>query len=186
MKRTNYEIKARSSEEHQESVRDFLNKNSAKFLGTDNQTDTYFKVPEGRMKIRKGDIENFLIFYNRENLKAEKKSEVEIYPLQKHPYLERITRKTYEILAEIKKTREIYFIENVKFHIDSVESLGKFVEIEAISENDDLCLENLARQCRDYKELLEIRDEDLISESYSDILLGNQNEGKISALGRKT
>jgi len=174
MKHTNYEIKARTSEEKQKDIRNYLVNSATEFSGTDYQTDTYFKVPEGRLKIRKGNIENALIYYERDDGLDSKKSNVLLIDLNKSESLERITRKTHEVLVEVKKKREIYFINNVKFHIDEVENLGEFIEIEAISENDFLTEEKIKQQYDYYKNLFKIKDSDLIKNSYSDMLLEKQ------------
>ncbi len=47
---------------------------NADFKGTDEQTDTYFNVLHGRLKLREGNIENNLIFYERENQAGPKNS----------------------------------------------------------------------------------------------------------------
>jgi predicted adenylyl cyclase CyaB len=70
----------------------------------------------------------------------------------------------------VRKKREIYFIKNVKFHIDEVEGLGTFAEIEASDLYADLSKEELQDQCDFYLRELKIRDEDLVSVSYSDML----------------
>ena len=72
----------------------------------------------------------------------------------------------------VDKQREIYFIDNVKFHIDKVQGLGNFVEIEAIDNDGSIGKEKLQEQCRYFMGLLEISEEDLMAESYSDMLLG--------------
>jgi predicted adenylyl cyclase CyaB len=75
------------------------------------------------------------------------------------------------IRVVVDKKREIYFIDNVKFHLDDVNGLGTFVEIEAIDSNKPLVKENLLGQCNYYLKLLRIKKEDLVAESYSDLLL---------------
>ena len=75
------------------------------------------------------------------------------------------------ILVVVDKSREIYFIENVKFHIDDVKDLGTFVEIEALDANGSIGKEKLFQQCNYYLDLFKISREDLISNSYSDLLL---------------
>ena len=67
MKFINVEIKAKCF--HPEKVEAFLLNNNATFKGTDLQKDIYFNVPEGRLKLRQGNIENNLIFYKRNNFK---------------------------------------------------------------------------------------------------------------------
>ena len=71
----------------------------------------------------------------------------------------------------VDKLREIYFIDNVKFHIDTVRELGTFVEIEAIDETGEIGLTKLKEQCDYFMELFAIRFEDLIEVSYSDLML---------------
>jgi adenylate cyclase class IV len=56
----NVEIKAVCSDPT--SVRRYLIENGADFRGHDNQSDTYFNVPNGRLKLREGNIENNLIY----------------------------------------------------------------------------------------------------------------------------
>ncbi len=77
----------------------------------------------------------------------------------------------------MKKKREIYYINNVKFHIDEVPGLGSFVEIEAGNILADISNEKLQEQCDFYLKEFEIKQEDLIAESYSDLLFG---EAKVS------
>jgi adenylate cyclase, class 2 len=174
MNHINYEIKAKVNPEKQNLIRDYLKKNNAKFIGLDSQTDTYFKVPEGRLKIRKGNIENKLIHYERGDNLNSKKSDVLLIDLKKAQYLEKITRKTHDVLVEVKKQREIYFIDNVKFHIDNVENLGDFIEIEAISEDNSILLEKIKEQCDYYKNKFKIKKSELIKNSYSDMLLNSK------------
>ncbi len=69
------------------------------------------------------------------------------------------------------KEREIYFIGHVKFHIDRVEGLGTFVEIEAIDSEGMYSQEELRAHCTHYTELLGINREDMLSHSYSDMLM---------------
>ena len=56
----NIEIKAKTSQP--EFIRNYLDHNKAEFRGTDLQTDTYFNVPNGRLKLREGNIEYNLIY----------------------------------------------------------------------------------------------------------------------------
>ncbi|HUU22776.1 MAG TPA: hypothetical protein VM389_09600 [Phycisphaerae bacterium] len=64
------------------------------------------------------------------------------------------------------------FIENVKFHVDEVDGLGRFVEIEAIDADGALGPDTLHAQCRHYMDLFGIDPADLIDRSYSDLILG--------------
>ena len=80
--------------------------------------------------------------------------------------------KSLGVLIVVEKQREIYFIDNVKFHIDTVRDLGTFVEIEAIDSDGTIGKEKLLEQCQFFLDLFNISQSDLISVSYSDLLLG--------------
>lgn len=68
------EIKAHATQSAQ--IRAFLNQQQADFKGVDHQTDTYFRVNQGRLKLREGNIENHLIQYHRPNQAEAKTSKV--------------------------------------------------------------------------------------------------------------
>jgi predicted adenylyl cyclase CyaB len=87
------------------------------------------------------------------------------------PTLKALLTRALGVLAVVDKTREIYFIGNVKFHIDSVKQLGSFVEIEAIDEMGQIGHNTLFQQCQTYMALLGIREEDLLDCSYSDMII---------------
>ena len=55
------------------------------FIGEDHQVDTYFNVPDGRLKLREGNIENALIRYHRENTSGIKVSNVLLYQHRPDP-----------------------------------------------------------------------------------------------------
>lgn len=80
--------------------------------------------------------------------------------------LKEILTKSLEILVVVNKKREIYFIGNVKFHIDTVEDLGTFVEIEAIDNDGTIEKDKLLEQCQFFLDLFKISQDDLISVSY--------------------
>lgn len=71
----------------------------------------------------------------------------------------------------VDKEREIYFVDNIKFHIDTVLNLGTFIEIEAIDETGEIGKEKLLQQCQRYLDVFGIINENLVECSYSDLLL---------------
>lgn len=170
MQRINIEIKARS--ENPEEIHELLAQQQAEFLGTDKQTDTYFKTTKGRLKLREGNIENALIHYYRDDQMGPKRSDVTMYKTANSAELKEVLRPALEVLAVVTKRRSIYFIENVKFHVDEVEELGDFVEIEAIDMDGSIGEEKLYEQCQYYLNLFKIKEEDLVDVSYSDMVLG--------------
>jgi adenylate cyclase, class 2 len=164
----NIEIKARCKDT--DSIRQILTDNHADFKGVDHQTDTYFNVPEGRLKLREGKIENNLIYYRREDKAGPKQSDVILYSSRPGSGLKAILSQALGVLTIVDKKREIYFIGNVKFHLDTVQGLGTFVEIEAIDTEGKIGKDELLMQCRKYMELFAIDEKDLLRTSYSDMM----------------
>lgn len=165
----NVEIKARSGDS--DKIEYILMQNEAEYRGLDHQVDTYFKVPNGRLKLRQGNIENNLIQYFRDDQPGPKDSQVSLYPVTDGLKMKEVLEKSIGILCTVDKQRKIFFIGNIKFHLDQVKGLGSFVEIEAIDKNGDKKREELMQQCEHYLKLFNIQDNDLISVSYSDLLL---------------
>src|SRR5215469_5095467 len=169
MTHLNIEIKAKCY--NADFIRQYLAEHDAEFKGTDLQTDTYFNVTDGRLKLREGNIENNLIFYERENKPGSKESSFQLVNVPDAASLKQVLKKSLGVKTVVEKKREIYFIKNVKFHIDSVKELGSFVEIEASDLYKDVSKEELQKQCDFYLSEFKIRGEDLVDVSYSDMLM---------------
>jgi len=145
------------------------------FAGTDHQVDTYFNVPNGRLKLREGNIENALIHYNRTNSASAKQSDVILYKHEPDASLKDALTKALGIKVVVDKSRKIFFIDNVKFHFDIVKELGTFLEVEAIDKDGTIGIEKLREQCSHYAQLLGVQEEDYIAVSYSDLLLAKKS-----------
>jgi adenylate cyclase, class 2 len=165
----NIEIKARCADGS--FIRNYLLQNGAHFKGIDEQTDTYFNVANGRLKLREGNIENNLIYYERNNQAGPKSSKFQLVKVEDAKGLKEALAASTGIKVVVKKKREIYFINNVKFHIDEVPGLGFFTEIEAGNKEAPLSEEQLREQCDFYIKAFRIKQEDLLEKSYSDMLL---------------
>jgi predicted adenylyl cyclase CyaB len=166
----NIEIKAKTN--NPEKAREFLKSRNARFAGVDFQKDTYFKVSNGRLKLREGNIEHALIYYEREPKAEPKQSNIILHKLRDADTLKDILHKIFTVSVVVEKKREIYFIDNVKFHIDEVFPLGNFIEIEAIDEHETIGTDKLRSQCEEYMHALGIAPDDLLTHSYSDMLKG--------------
>jgi adenylate cyclase, class 2 len=127
------------------------------FAGLDHQIDTYFNVPEGRLKLREGNIENALIYYERSDEAGAKQSNIILYQHTPDKNLKAILSKTIGVKVVVDKKRKIYFINNVKFHFDVVDALGTFIEVEAIDRDGSIGIATLQQQ-------------QYIAVSYSDML----------------
>ena len=174
MKHINIEIKAKCF--HPEKVEAFLVSANAVFKGTDNQKDTYFNVVNGRLKLRQGNIENNLIFYQRNNQKGPKQSDFQLLPVADPAGLHNILLEALGVKVTVEKKRKIYFLDNIKIHLDEVPGLGRFVEIEASNlYNPALSVNELKEQCATLMQHFNVREDDLIENSYSDLLLAKHS-----------
>ena len=166
----NVEIKASCKEPA--NIRNWIREHNGILKGTDHQVDTYFRVVQGRLKLRQGNIENALIYYERENTAQPKLSKVVMTPLTGDTEkLKEVLTASNGIKVVVNKQREIWFIDNVKFHIDQVDGLGGFVEIEAIDADGSLGFDHIQQQCNFYMQQFNILPEHLLTHSYSDLLL---------------
>jgi len=165
----NFEFKARVTNIKEAEKK--LQQQHPIFKGEDHQTDTYFNVEKGRLKLREGNIENALIWYDRQNTADAKQSNIILYKHQPSISLKNILTKVHGIKVIVDKTRKIYFIDNVKFHFDLVEGLGTFIEVEAIDSKGSIGIEKLKEQCKYYFDFFELQHTDYVNNSYSDLLL---------------
>jgi predicted adenylyl cyclase CyaB len=169
----NVEIKAKCNDAG--FIRNYLLSKGAEFRGVDEQTDTYFNVSRGRLKLREGNIENNLIYYERNNQPGPKNSHFHLLKIADANSLKEVLTRSIGVKVIVKKKREIYYIKNVKFHIDDVPGLGSFIEIEAGNILTDISQEKLKEQCEFYLKEFDIKETDLIEKSYSDMLLDKIN-----------
>lgn len=171
MTHLNIEIKARTNQP--DRLKTILLENGAIFQGLDQQTDTYFQVKNGRLKLRRGNIENSLIFYERNETAGLKKSKIELLKIapDQSASFETMLEKSLGLLVRVEKSRQIFWMENIKFHLDEVAGLGSFVEIEAIDSDGTIGESRLREQCQNWISKFEIQPEDLIAASYSDLSL---------------
>ncbi|RMG55737.1 MAG: CYTH domain-containing protein [Bacteroidetes bacterium] len=169
------EIKART--EAHAHIRACLQAEGADFRGTDTQRDTYFRVPQGRLKLRQGRIEKHLIYYQRPDQAGPKPSQVQLYRPADDAALHALLSHSLGVWQVVEKKREIYFIGHIKFHLDTVPGLGTFVEIEAIDEAGTLSEARLRADCAYYMQRFGIQEADLIDQSYSDLLFAQNKPG---------
>jgi adenylate cyclase, class 2 len=96
------------------------------------QRDTFFKVARGKLKLREQPPEAWLIHYQREAENDLMLSRYEIVPVADTEGTRAMLARALGVLAEVHKHRELLTRRNVRLHLDRVETLGGFGEIEAI------------------------------------------------------
>lgn len=162
------EIKARCRDIN--SLREKILSWGARRLSRESQTDTFYRVPRGRLKLRRCRSEKLLIGYLRPDTDGPKHSIVNLYRYGDADALHRVLDGCLGSRLEVRKTRERYLLGNVKFHLDSVEGLGHFIEIEVLGRRERDGVEQLRSTCDKYMKLCEVKPEDLIDRAYVDLL----------------
>ncbi len=104
---------------------------NAAFQGTIHQVDTYFKVPQGRLKLREADPgRDELVFYRRPDVAGPKGCDYILAPVNRS--LKAFLTEALGVVAVVDKVRTLYLWENVRIHLDDVQALGAFIEFEAV------------------------------------------------------
>ncbi len=102
-------------------------------VGVLRQVDTYYRVADGRLKRREtGDASGRsveYIFYHRPNRVRPALSHFTIY--DERGARERWGQRELPVWVTVRKTRELWQYKNVRIHLDDVERLGRFLELEA-------------------------------------------------------
>ena len=165
------ELKARVVDH--ELLRKKLSALGAKYIGTFQQSDFYFKVPEGRLKLREVEDNSAveLIYYDREDIAGPKSDSAFILCVKEPGKLKRMLKEILTPLVIIDKVREIYMYCGIQIHLDTVRKLGNFLEFEKKTDNNPKAIEKGRQILQKLIEQLEIDPSNLESLSYSDLIL---------------
>jgi homotetrameric cytidine deaminase len=127
------------------------------------QRDTYFGHAAGRLKLREqtpGETE--LIQYRRPDEPGPRTSEFRRVPVAEADSLREALDDALGTLVTVSKSRRLLMWHGIRIHLDEVEGLGSFVELEAPGDGEEL---------DELRAKLEIAGADLEAGSYSDLLL---------------
>jgi predicted adenylyl cyclase CyaB len=132
------------------------------------QEDTYFVVPNGRLKLRvhKGGASE-LIAYERPNRSGERWSNYRKVDVSASAGLREALVASLGILCVVRKQRHLFLVPEARIHLDSVEGLGTFIEFEVTMEGESDAAALMAELCRAFG----VRPEEGIGESYSDLVM---------------
>lgn len=135
MQRHNLERKVRYPDHA--NARLVLQQLGAVHEGVQTQTDTYFPVPAGRLKLRVIDDKRaVLIGYDRPNVAGDRTSAYYLNPVSDGALMEVTLRAALGVRGVVRKRRDVYHFHNVRVHLDEVEGLGTFLELEAVLSGD--------------------------------------------------
>jgi adenylate cyclase class 2 len=166
--RRNLEVKARHAD--LAAARAAAERLGARAAAVEVQTDTYFRVPHGRLKLRA--IEGqpaVLIWYDRPDNTGTRGSDYYLVPVPDAAALKAALTAALGVRGEVRKRRAIYLWHNVRIHLDEVAGLGNFVEFEAVlaAAEDEV---TAASRLDELGRALAILPGDHLAPSYADLL----------------
>jgi homotetrameric cytidine deaminase len=148
------------------------------------QRDTYFRVPEGRLKLREQEPGGAaLIQYAREDRPEARTSRYRITPVEDPDTLRRSLEEALGTLVVVDKERRLLLWEGVRIHLDTVQGLGSFLELEGVAPEDS----DLAREHDRVAQLsraLGLDESRILADSYSDRVLAAAGSEELIAAAR--
>jgi len=134
------------------------------------QVDTFFRIEKGRLKLRTfSKTKGELIYYLRLNSTGPKRSDYYIYKTDNPEELKKLLEISLGIRGVVRKKRSLYLVGNTRIHLDEVENLGSFIELEVIlsPEQTEIDGKNIAEN---FMKELDIKEKDLIDIAYIELL----------------
>ena len=134
------------------------------------QEDTFYECATGRLKLRRlGDGTGELIAYERPDASGPSTSRYVRYPTRDPALLAEALGAALAERGVVRKRRRLFTVGRTRVHLDHVEDLGSFVELEVVLDEKQSEAEG-ERIARDLMESLGIREEDLVEAAYVDLL----------------
>jgi predicted adenylyl cyclase CyaB len=134
------------------------------------QEDTFFHCTHGRLKLRAlSPTAGELIYYERVDTTGPKESRYLRTPCADSEGLKEVLGRALGIRGVIRKRRRLYHVGRTRIHLDEVEDLGNFVELEVILRNHQDVADGAETVWRIMREL-GVVEEDLVPQAYIDLL----------------
>lgn len=169
--RANIEIKARCSD--LEQAQRISRKLATRYLGVDQQIDTYFVTRTGRLKLRESSLSGGqLIPYLRPDEAGPKRSDYQVIPIPLPGQLKQLLTELLGVHRVVEKQREIFLVDNVRIHLDRVRGLGEFLELEAVFDASAAAEASERAKVDELMLALGVAASDLLETSYEALLEG--------------
>lgn len=134
------------------------------------QDDTFFRCDSGRLKLRSFSKEDGeLIFYRRANQKGPKESFYLRSPTSAPGMLRESLSMAYGQAGRVRKHRTLFLIGRTRVHLDRVEGLGHFLELEVVLADGE-SLEAGVHEAQELMKKLGVEPSRLIEGAYVDLI----------------
>jgi predicted adenylyl cyclase CyaB len=141
------------------------------------QEDTFFNIPQGRLKLRKfDDTHGELIYYEREDTLEPKESFYLRTATTEPDALVETLGAALGLRGVVRKQRTLYLVGQTRVHLDRVEGLGDFLELEVVLEPEQ-SLESGVQVAHALMQALGISPDNLIPGAYIDLLEAQDTSG---------
>ena len=165
---SNIEIKARARDF--EKIRRRVQELSDTPVEVIPQEDTFFNTSQGRLKLRVLPGNNGqLIYYTRPDQEGPKRSDYHISLTSDPENLKRVLELAYGIRGLVRKTRYLYLVGQTRVHLDKVENLGQFLELEVVMRDGQSDAEGQA-VAEGLMTALGVKKSDLLEGAYMDLM----------------
>ncbi|MGQ9643243.1 MAG: class IV adenylate cyclase [Ignavibacterium sp.] len=161
----NLEIKVKLDSHRQ--IKTILTKNKIKLNDVLHQKDIYYKIPSGLLKLRIENGKQTLIFYQRNEKSKKRWSDYFLLDISSND-ADKFFDKFLERIIEVKKVRELYLFNNTRIHLDKVDKLGYFLELETRVVNG---LREAEKRFSYLVDLLDLKKYPEIRNTYRNLLL---------------
>ncbi|WP_205679079.1 class IV adenylate cyclase [Aquisphaera insulae] len=147
------------------------------------QEDIFYEVPSGRLKLRIfHEAAGELIRYDRDDVAGPKASSYEIAPTSAPLTMKSILDRVLTVRGAVRKERWLYRVGPTRIHLDRVEGLGDFLELEVVLRPDQPDLEG-ALIAEELLTRLGIEESQLVSAAYIDLIMDDEAGADGAALG---
>ncbi len=134
------------------------------------QDDTFFNCAQGRLKLRDfGDGSGELIHYHRADTAGPKLSDYVLAPTSDPAVLREALVRAHGVLGRVRKTRWVLLAGQTRIHLDRVEGLGDFMELEVVL-RDEQPLEEGQAIAQALMQQLGVPPEQRLAGAYLDLL----------------
>jgi predicted adenylyl cyclase CyaB len=134
------------------------------------QDDTFFGVAHGRLKLRvRPDAPAQLIYYERPDQDGPKRSDYHIFETMNPEDLKMTLAMALGVRGEVRKTRYLYMVGQTRVHLDDVDGLGQFMELEVVMHPGQPDAEGQAI-AEDLMAKLGVEQSDLLDGAYMDLI----------------
>ena len=144
------------------------------------QEDVFYRADQGKLKLRIfPDGTGDLISYSRDIIAGPKLSDYFIYKADDAQMLRQVLDRSFQIIGVVRKERKLYKKGRTRIHLDRVENLGDFLELEVVLQNGE-DLRTGEEEAFALMQALQLPGENLCDKAYIDLILEKEDRFQVA------